>query len=152
MAVFLCRWPNGDISIVEAGNKADADFKLDEFGNADQADLYQLRNFMMDLTLGRDGDFLVKDFGEETFDQIMELAYPKLNEVFGSDDKGAIQKAVESERKRLWGSKKNLPEPKTEWAEGVQKLMGSSTVVADRLVERAAKKKLKKYRPKGKPH
>ena len=51
MAVFLCRWPNGDISIVEARNKADADFKLDEFGNADQADLYQLRNFMMDFEI-----------------------------------------------------------------------------------------------------
>ncbi len=39
MAVFLCRWPNGDISIVSARNKDDAIVKLDEIGNADHADL-----------------------------------------------------------------------------------------------------------------
>jgi len=150
MGVFLCRWPDGTCSIVEAKNKTDANIELDEFGNADKADLYQLKHFMMDLTLGRDGDFLINGFGEETFDQIMELAYPKLKEVFGSDDKGAIQKAVESERKRLWDSKKNLPEPKTEWAEGVQKSARSSAAYADRLVEEEGERILKKTRrPKG---
>ncbi len=55
MPVFLCRWPNGDISIAAARTKDDVIEKLDEFGNADHADLFQLRDFMVDFTLKDDG-------------------------------------------------------------------------------------------------
>lgn len=152
MALFLCRWPNGDSSIVQARNETDAIEKLDEFGNADEADLFPLKHFMMDFTLGTDSEFLIQAFGENTLDQILELAYPVLKKVYGSNNEGAIRKAVESERKRHQGSKKNVPEPKTEWAKNLQKLMGSPAVLADQAVQRTAKKTLKKYRPKGKPH
>jgi hypothetical protein len=37
MAMFLCRWPNGDFSIVSAATKSDAVELLDEWGNAEQA-------------------------------------------------------------------------------------------------------------------
>jgi hypothetical protein len=43
MPIFLCRWPNGDVSIVSAPNKDDAIEALDEFDNADHADISQLR-------------------------------------------------------------------------------------------------------------
>ena len=36
MRIFLCRWPNGDVSIVSAPNKDDAIVALDEFTSASQ--------------------------------------------------------------------------------------------------------------------
>lgn len=160
MAVFLCRWPNGTISIVEAKNKTDANLKLNEFGNADEANLFRLREFLMDLRLTDEGALELNyemgevGFGDETISQIMEDAYPNLGEALDSDDEGVIRKAVELERNRLWGKKKNLPEPKTEWAKRVQKSIRSSAVYADRVVERTGDKILKKFRPpkKGKPN
>lgn len=156
MAVFLCRWPDGTCSIVEAKNKTDANIKLDEFDNVDHADLFQLREFLIDLKLTDNGflevnsDFADGGFGEETIDQILEDAYPELNKAIMSDDKGAIPKAVEAERKRLWGRKKDLPETKTHWAKGTQKLTLSSAAYADRLVEEEGERILKKTRrPKG---
>ena len=35
MPVYLCRWPNGEVSIVQARDKTDAIFRLDEFDNAE---------------------------------------------------------------------------------------------------------------------
>ena len=35
MAIYLCRWPNGEFSIVNAKSKADAIERLDEWGNAE---------------------------------------------------------------------------------------------------------------------
>ncbi len=160
MAAFLCRWPDGTISIVEAKNETDANIKLDEFDNADKADLFRLREFLIDLKLTDDGDLEVnfdtgnRGFGDYTIDQILEDAYPELDVALVSEDKEAIPKAVESERQRLRDRKKDLPEPKTEWAKGVQKLARSSAAVADQAVEREGKKILKKYRrpKKGKPN
>jgi len=171
MAVFLCRWPNGDISIVEAKNKTDANLKLDEFDNADHAELYRMKEFLMDLKLTDDGaleinhDEGMAGFGEDTINQIMEKAYPQLNSVSLSDEAEQlsegdpkygqlVRKAVKDERERLWGKKKDLPEPKTEWAKGGQRSMRSSAAYADRAVEREGKKVLKKFNPPkgGKPH
>ena len=42
MANYLCRWPNGDFSIVNAKTKCDAIEMLDEWGNAEQAILSRM--------------------------------------------------------------------------------------------------------------
>jgi hypothetical protein len=34
MPLYLCRWPNGDLSAVSAPNKQEAIFLLDEVGDA----------------------------------------------------------------------------------------------------------------------
>jgi hypothetical protein len=51
MSTYICRWPNGDFSIVDAASKEDAIIRLDEEGNAEVADLFPLRNFMVHFTL-----------------------------------------------------------------------------------------------------
>jgi len=167
MAVFLCRWPDGTCSIVEAKNKTDANIKLDEFGNADHADLYRMKEFLMDLKLTDDGaleinhDEGTSGFGDDTINQIMEKAYSHLNSVSFSDEaenlsegdpkyKRLVREAVKDERERLWGRKKNLPEPKTEWAKRAQKLTRSSAAHVDRLVEQEGKKVLTEFDPPNK--
>ncbi len=90
MPVYLCRWPNGDISIAAGRTKDDVIAKLDEFGNADHADLFQLRDFMVDFTLKDDGGLQLSDFGESgfgevTIQEIMDNAYPELEKILMSD-------------------------------------------------------------------
>ena len=41
MKLYVCSWPNGDVSFVYAGNKGDAVFELDEVGGAAPAMLRQ---------------------------------------------------------------------------------------------------------------
>jgi hypothetical protein len=50
MPVYLCRWPNGDLTVVGASNKQEAIGLLDEFGNADHAEFFKLRNSWLILS------------------------------------------------------------------------------------------------------
>ena len=155
MPVFLCRWPNGDISIVAARNKDDAIEKLDEFGNADHADLFQLPDFMVDFTLKDGGSLELGDpgFGERTLNQIMEKAYPELEETLMSDElervqqgtpeyQTVIRRAAEAERNRLSRRKKKVKEPKTELGKQIQKQTGAPAVMVDRIFEQVGKEVL----------
>ena len=159
MPVFLCRWPNGNVSIVAARNKDDAIVTLDEFANADEADIYQLRELLVDFRLGDDGRLALSEFGEGTYDEIMKRAFPELDRTFMSDElqrlnehshayKAAIRTAVETERKRLWGKKKKLKEAKTELGKRLQKELGAAAVVVDRAVEREAERTLRNLKGK----
>jgi hypothetical protein len=74
----MCRWPNGDVSFVSARNKEDAVIMLDEWDNAELAELRQIRDFMVDFRLTDDGELDFHAFGERVLDDIWELAYPVL--------------------------------------------------------------------------
>ena len=112
MAIYLCRWPNGEFSIVTAKTKGDAIELLDEWGNAEQALLKRMTDCMFDFRLRDDGQIELADVGESTYDRIMESCYPELNKVFATvewDEAGVdyseeghqqILEAVELERKR----------------------------------------------------
>jgi hypothetical protein len=76
----MCRWPNADLSFVSARNKEDAIVMLDEFGNAEQAELRQIQDFMVDFGLTDDGELELKAFGECVLDDIWERAYPVLSQ------------------------------------------------------------------------
>src|SRR5687767_10619782 len=110
MPIFLCRWPNGEVSIVSAANKNDAIVALDEFDNADHAYISQMPEFLVDFGLNDEGRLELNQFGEGTLDAIMEKAFPELNKTVLSEDfdetseayKTAVRQAVEVERKRLW--------------------------------------------------
>lgn len=47
MLLYLCRWPNGDCSVVCACNKEDAIIALDEVGNAEGCPLIRLSEFQV---------------------------------------------------------------------------------------------------------
>src|ERR1039458_185670 len=78
MAIYLCRWPNGEFSIVNARTKEEAIELLDEWGNAEQAFLTRMTDCMFDFRLGDDGQIELASIGESTEDRIMEACYPVL--------------------------------------------------------------------------
>ena len=73
--MFMCRWMNGDLSFVAARTKEDAIVMLDEWDNAEGAEISQIRDFMVDFRLNDDGDLELAEFGESCRDAILEKAY-----------------------------------------------------------------------------
>lgn len=88
---LICRWPNGDISLVAAGSRTEADDVLDEVENPDCAELLPLSHpIAIHLSLKRPspGDMItdaleLEDFAfnEALVESIGKRAYPVLSEV-----------------------------------------------------------------------
>ena len=163
MAIYLCRWPNGDFSM-SAKTKADAIELPDEWGNAEQALLSRMPDCMFDFRLRDDGQIELVDIGGSTHNCIMETCYPELDKAFASaewDETGSglgysekgheqIRKAVELERTRLWSRQPPVREAETELGRGIQKQLGAASVVIDRIVREAARKRLRSKEGEGK--
>jgi hypothetical protein len=64
--LYLCRWPNGEFSVVKADSKRDALVQLDEWAGAQAEWLVPLETFMADFRLNDDGTIEFTEFGEET--------------------------------------------------------------------------------------
>ena len=155
MAVYLCRWPNGEFSIVSAPNRADAIELLDEWGNAEQAQLSRMESCMFDFRLSDEGDIELAQIGEHANEIIMEKCYPVLDETLGTaelDDQGhehtqkgyeAIRKAVECERTRLWDNQPPPKEADTELGRDIQRQTDAPSVMVNRIVGRMAKRVLR---------
>ena len=161
MAIYLCRWPNGDFSIVNARSKDNAIEMLDEWGNAEQAFLSRLTECMFDVRLTDGGRIELVDIGESTEDRIMETCYPELQKALVSaewDEAGLahsetgrmqILEAVASERKRLWDSQPAPKEAETELGQAIQKQTGAASVLVNRIVREAARKRLRSKEGEG---
>jgi hypothetical protein len=111
-SVFLCRWPNGDFSLVRADTRLEALVNLDEFGGASPDWLVPMESCMVDFRLNEDGEIELQQFGEETDSFIWERCYPALRAVLAEESQPdrdppdstdmTIKQAVEHERTRLW--------------------------------------------------
>ena len=154
MPMFMCRWPNGDLSFLSARNKEDAVVMLDEFDNAELADLRQIRDFMVDFRLTDDGELELQSFGEDCQGEIWDRAYPHLAEAmakartnaageFTAAGKKSIKDAVRAERQRLVG-KKTLTLADTELGRSLQKQLGAPAALINRRVKEVATEVLKK--------
>jgi hypothetical protein len=162
MAIYLCRWPNGEFSVVSAKSKSDAIELLDEWGNAEQASLTRMSDCMFDFRLDDEGQIELADIGDATHDHLMRTCYPELEKAletadwddtgvaYSADSRVRIREAVESERKRLWSNQPPAPEAQTEVGRQIQKQTGAASVVIDRIVRRAATKRLKSKEGEGK--
>lgn len=162
MAIFLCRWPNGEFSVVGAKTKSDAIELLDEWGNAEQATLTRMSDCMFDFRLDDEGQIEMADIGEATHDHIMRTCYPELEETletvelddsgeaYSTNSRARIREAVESERKRLWKEQPSVTEAQTERGRQIQKQTGAASVVINRIVRRAATKRLQSKEGEGK--
>jgi len=114
MAIYLCRWPNGEFSIVNSKTKDEAIELLDEWGNAEQALLTRMTDCMFDFRLTDEGQIELANISEYTEERIMKTCYPNLSEVLATaelDEEGIdysetgrnkVREAVELERTRLW--------------------------------------------------
>jgi hypothetical protein len=161
MAIYLCRWPNGEFSIVSAKTKDEAIELLDEWGNAEQAILTRMTDCMFDFRLNDEGRIELANISEYTEERIMKTCYPNLSEVLaaaesdegGIDDSEAVRKqvreAVELERTRLWDSQPPAKEAETGLGREIQKQLGAASVVVNRIVREAAKKRLKSREGEG---
>jgi hypothetical protein len=151
MRIFLCRWPNGDFSVVTATSRGDAIDRLDEAGDAETALIQQLDELLVHFTVSDDGEIQLADrpFGELTEDVVDNVCYPVLAEARAEIDEGAeptperlerIRAAVIEERERI--TPKDGPEPATELAADIKRRMGAPTRVVDRMVATARRKAL----------
>jgi hypothetical protein len=135
MPLYLCRWPNGDLSAVLAANKQEAIFLLDEVGDAQADFLVSCPTFMVHFSLTRDmvtpedvGDLSlvleVESFGEKCRSKIWD-AYPELNGLASEVDDEAVQRtedewqalvdaALARERERIPGPPAMSPEEEAE--------------------------------------
>ena len=164
--LYLCRWPNGEFSLVKADDRKDAAVQLDEWAGAEPAWLVPLERCMVDFRLNDRGEIELGEFGEETCDFIREKCYPELDQVLSSEDvlkhrsgkrnreaANKIRRAVEQERKRLWHAQKEGAPAKTAVGRELQKRLGTVGVVSDRYVEFAADQILRtKGGERGKPN
>jgi hypothetical protein len=154
MAMYVCRWPNGDFSIVSAPTREDAVILLDEWGNAEQASLKRMPDCMFDFRLSNDGQIELSSIGEATDDFIMQTCYPELERAMRSaelDEKGSdfsahgkkqIRAAVKLERARSWSKQPPAKKARTELGRQIQTRTGAPSALVDRIVEQAAKKQL----------
>ena len=79
MPLYLCRWENGDFSIVQARSKDHALEMLDEIDNAEGLPLYPITdNFMAHFRLTDEGIVEIKEFGEEFGEHVRERVHPFL--------------------------------------------------------------------------
>jgi hypothetical protein len=136
---------NGDVSFVSARTKEDAIVMLDEWDNAEGAEISQIRDFMVDFRLNDEGDLELTEFGESCRDTILKNVYPRLLEAMmaapvtpsggtTAEGKAMVLKAVEEERTRRLKPTRS-PQPATEAARTLQEKMGASAAYANRAVE-----------------
>ena len=68
--MYLCRWPNGDFSLVAANTRREALVALDEWDAAHPSQLFPLESCMLDFKLNDQGEIELKQFGEDTEESI----------------------------------------------------------------------------------
>jgi len=133
---YLCRWPNGDFSLVTANTRREALVQLDEWAGAHPSFLVPLETCLVDFQLNDLGEIKLNEFGEVTDRIVWEQCYPELDRILSSpkmalsgsrqhdrDARNQIRRAVRHERTRLW---KNQPDPlpsKTDAGRRLQKAM-----------------------------
>ena len=79
--MYLCRWPNGEFSLVMAPTRRDALVELDEWAPGHSGQLFPMGSCMLDFRLSDDGQVEFNQFGEDTEAFIWETAYPELDQL-----------------------------------------------------------------------
>ena len=165
MPIYLCRWPGGDCSVVQAENEREAIIKLDEVDNAEGCPLVELDEFQVHFHLTDDGQLVLAAVGEETETALWDIAYPVLDDMhlqvaeeqadtgtseFTPEQQERIRSAVQAERDRV--TRKPVEEPETELGRDLKKHTGAATAVVNEVVRRGGQEALKKLKTPRKPH
>jgi hypothetical protein len=144
---LICRWPNGDISLVAAGSRTEADDVLDEVENPDSAELLPLSHpIAIHFSLKRPspGDMItdaleLEDFAfnEALVESIGTRAYPVLSEVLAKSrcTQKMIDAALDQEKEPIGKKKPELSQ--NPGAALVQSMGEMPKSVAEALAETA---------------
>src|SRR5215510_16284066 len=165
MPLYLCRWPNGDCSVVWARNKEEAIIELDQVGNAEGCPLIPLREFQLHLQLTEEGTLEYEALGEGVKERFLALAYPILEktlheiyaemdvdqEAFTPEQQARIQAAVEQERQRVHVKRAEIAAPETGMGSDIQRQTGMATPLVNRIVQDTARQMLEDFKGRGKP-
>ena len=147
---------------MNAKTKDEAIELLDEWGNAEQAFLTRMTDCMFDFRLTDEGKIELANISEYTEDRIMKTCYPNLADALATaelDEEGVeysaaglkqVREAVELERTRLWDSQPPSKEAETGIGREIQAQLGAASVVVNRIVREAARKRLKSKEGEGK--
>jgi len=157
----MCRWPNGDLSFVSARNKEDAIIRLDEWDNAELAELTLTQDFMVDFRLADNGELELQSFGEATGEEIRTRAYPILADALinaPTDNTGTLtpageqmmRDAVNLERQRMVPKKRKSAS--TALGKSIQEQLGAPAALVNRYVKQSAKEILRKTPTSGPKH
>jgi hypothetical protein len=158
--MFLCRWPNGEFSIVSATSKDNAIELLDEWANAESAKITRMPDCMFDFRLNDRGEIHLAGIGEATEEFVRETCYPELEHALDTAERDdgdftqagleQIRAAVEHERKRLY---KDTTKPKlaeTELGRDLQRELDMASATANRHVRRRGREILENMKIDGK--
>lgn len=134
MPLYICRWQNGDFSVVKARSKKHAIILLDEVDDAELGELFAVKDFMVHFRLKKNAEdveeFLpveLEEFGEHTIDMLCERVYPvyhkavtEANEDWPDEETAEVPQekidaahkrladALNTERTRNWGAKEEV--------------------------------------------
>jgi hypothetical protein len=147
MPIFLCRWPNGDCSLVAAQTKTEAIERLDEVANAEGCPITRLEQLQVHFRLTDEGQLALDGVGEAMEDEIFEFCYPELEQALADGDDLAV--AVKRERDRVEAAA--VKAPQTELGQRAKRELDLPTTLVDRIVSTAAKQRLKSFKPRGNP-
>jgi hypothetical protein len=147
MPIFLCRWPNGDCSVVSARTEAEAIERLDEVANAEGCPITRLEHLQVHFRLTDEGQLALDGVGEAMEDEIFECCYPELEQALADGDDLAA--AVDRERNRVKVAVVKAPE--TELGQRAQRELDMPTTLVDRIMSTTAKQRLKSFKPRGRP-
>jgi hypothetical protein len=153
MPVFVCRWPNGDVSLVSARNKEDAIMALDEFDDAEIGTLMKVENLLLDFRLADNGELVFQGFGDECHAEIIERVYPAVAQALAdaprtvagelrAKGKLLVARAVEAEKKRPLRKTPKVAE--TALGKAVQRQLGASSVLVNRRMQDVATRVLER--------
>ena len=144
---LICRWPNGDISLVAAESRTEADYVLDEIQNPDGAELLPLNHpiaIHFSLKRASPGDSITDAleldhpaFNEALEESIGTRAYPVLSEVLAKSrcTQKMIDAALDQEKQPIGEKKPELSEHPG--AAHVQSTVEMPKSVAEALAEMA---------------
>ncbi len=117
MPAYLCRWPNGDVSLAAGESEVEVADVLDELDNPDAAELMQLDHaiavhFKLGARPGEEGTLPLRfeDMSEQLESSIYERVYPVYNEVRTKPDPTAkeLTEALKHEKNPIY---RKTPEP-----------------------------------------
>lgn len=135
--------------MVLARSKADAVEKLDEVANAEACPMVELTVAQVHFALTDDGQLVLGGLGEDTEQEIFEFCYPALGEALavGRD----VARAVQRERDRVTDDRSATEPPATELGRRTKLQLDMPTTLVNRMVSKAAKRRLRSFKPRGNP-
>jgi hypothetical protein len=145
MPIYICRWPNGDVSLAAGESEVEVADVLDEVDNPDAGELMELDHpiavhFKLGAKPGEEGTLPLcfQDMSEQLESPIYERAYPVYNEVCMKADPTVkeLTEALKHEKNPIY---RKAPEPSLNPSvAGLQEELQMPRVLLEHLAGRAA--------------